>query len=276
MKKNISNKGQVGTKTVSRKIKTSDTRTKAKSSKSKKEDESKIRLNKFIADAGIASRRKADELIVSGAVKVNGVVVDTPGVRVDKTDFITVNGDPIKEKIMPVYIVLNKPKNVITTTDDEMGRKTVLDIVRKQARIYPVGRLDRNTTGVLLLTNDGDMAYRLTHPSYQVERIYDAKLDKILKSEHAQEISQGVELENGEMTQPCELLIHPADKTKVTITLREGKNHEVKRIFEKFGYVVKQLDRKSFAGITVSGMEKGTYRHLNRKELQFLKKLVKL
>jgi len=259
-----------------RKTKVTKVKSNTRSKKTAKEDDSKIRLNKFIADAGVASRRKADELIVSGVVKVNGVVVDTPGVRVDKTDFITVNGDPIKEKIMPIYIVLNKPKNVITTTDDEKGRKTVLDIVRKQARIYPVGRLDRNTTGVLLLTNDGELAHRLTHPSYQIERVYDAKLDKILKSEHALEISKGVELESGEMTQPCELLIHPADKTKVTITLREGKNHEVKRIFEKFGYTVKQLDRKSFAGITVSGMEKGIYRHLNRKELQFLKKLVKL
>ncbi len=276
MKKNITNKERTQNKPLMREIKISNTKTKAKSSKAKKQDDSKIRLNKFIADAGVASRRKADELILSGAVKVNDVVVNTLGARVDKTDFITVNGDPIKEKIMPVYIVLNKPKNVITTTDDEMGRKTVLDIVRKQARIYPVGRLDRNTTGVLLLTNDGEMAYRLTHPSFQIERVYDAKLDKILKNEHAQEISQGVELENGEITQPCELLIHPADKTKVTITLREGKNHEIKRIFEKFDYTVKQLDRKSFAGITASGMGKGTYRHLNKKELQFLKKLVKL
>lgn len=254
--------------------------TKPKSSRSKKKGEieldSEIRLNKFIADAGISSRRKADELILEGAVKVNGIVIDQPGTKVSKTDFVTVHGDPIKEKTMPIYIVLNKPKNVITTTDDEKGRKTVLDIVKKQARIYPVGRLDRNTTGVLLLTNDGDLAYRLTHPSYEIERVYDVKLDTVLKAEDAKQISQGVELGNGEMTQPCELFIHTYDKSKVTITLREGKNHEVRRIFETFGYEVKQLDRKTFAGITVSGLPRGTYRHLNRKELQHIKKIVKL
>jgi 23S rRNA pseudouridine2605 synthase len=270
-------------KTVTKKrelVSSNKTTTKAKSTRPKKRGESEldvdIRLNKFIADAGITSRRKADELILDGAVKVNGIVVDQPGTKVNKTDFVTVHGDPVKEKTMPIYIVLNKPKNVITTTDDELGRKTVLDIVKKHARIYPVGRLDRNTTGVLLLTNDGELAHRLTHPSFEIERVYDVKLDHVLKTEDAKAISQGVELENGEMTQPCELFIHTYDKSKVTITLREGKNHEVRRIFETFEYEVKQLDRKSFAGINVSGLPRGTYRHLNRKELQHVKKIVKL
>jgi len=241
--------------------------------KSSSSESELIRLNKFIADAGYCSRRKADELISSGYVKVNGAIVKELGAKVHPSDLVTIKGDPVSIKDHNIYIVLNKPKNVITTTSDEKGRKTVLDIVRKQARIFPVGRLDRNTTGVFLLTNDGELAHRLTHPSYEIPREYAVKLNKVLKVADAQKIADGLEID-GEKMAPCNIFISPEDKTKVFITLTEGKNHEVKRIFESLGYEVKQLDRKSYAGITYKGLEKGRYRHLTRKEVLYLKKLV--
>lgn len=236
-----------------------------------------IRLNKFLADSGVASRRACDELISSGAVKVNGKAVEEMGTKVTRHDFITVNGDPIKEKKNLIYILLNKPKNVLTTTNDDRGRKTVLDIVRKHVRIFPVGRLDRNTTGALILTNDGDLAYRLTHPSYEIERIYSVKIDKPLTFEHANLIATGgIELDEEDTTGPAELLINPEDHAKIIMKLKEGKNREVRRIFEHFGYEVKQLNRKYFANLTVTGMRLGEYRHLTRQEVLELKKMVKL
>jgi 23S rRNA pseudouridine2605 synthase len=234
-----------------------------------------IRLNKFLADSGVCSRRKADDLILSGVVKVNSIVVKELGSKVTHADFITVNGDPVREFKQDIYILLNKPKNIITTTSDELGRKTVLDIVKKHTRIFPVGRLDRNTTGALLLTNDGELAYRLTHPSYEIERIYVAKLDKSLKLEHAKQISHGIELEDGN-TGPAEIFVNPEDNSKVTLKLHEGKNREVRRIFEHLGYDVKQLARKYFANLSVTGLAFGDYRHLNKTELKELKKLVGL
>jgi len=232
-----------------------------------------VRINKFLAEAGVASRRKIDELILQGAIKVNGKLVVEPGLKVLNTDFITVNGDPVKEIKHNIYILLNKPKNIITTTSDDLDRKTVLDLVKKDTRIFPVGRLDRNTTGVLLLTNDGDLAYRLTHPKFRIERTYSIKLDKPLKQTHGKSISEGVTLEDGEETGPCEVFIKPEDNSKVIMTLMEGKNREIRRIFEQFGYEVKQLDRKIFAGLTTKGLNRGDYRHLTRYELMDLKKL---
>lgn len=234
-----------------------------------------IRLNKFLAESGYCSRRKADELIERGWVKVEKKVVTELGTMVHRGAFVTVKGDPISLEEHTIYIVLNKPKNVITTSHDELGRKTVLDIVRKDVRIYPVGRLDRNTTGVLLLTNDGDLAHRLTHPSYGVLREYYVKLDKALKPEHGEAIAHGLELEDGPSS-PCDLMIYPEDTTKAAITLTEGKNHEVIRLFEAVGYEVKQLDRKMFAGITAKDLAKGQYRHLTRKEVLGLKRAVKM
>lgn len=236
-----------------------------------------IRLNKFLADSGVASRRACDELIASGAVKVNGNVVEEMGTKVTRHDFITVNGDPIKEKKNLIYILLNKPKNVLTTTSDDRGRKTVLDIVKKHVRIFPVGRLDRNTTGALILTNDGDLAFRLTHPSYEIERIYNVKIDKPLTNEHARKIAEGgIELDDEDTTGPAELMINPEDRTKIILKLKEGKNREVRRIFEYFDYEVKQLTRKYFANLTITGMKLGEYRHLTRNEVLSLKKLVRL
>lgn len=237
--------------------------------------ETPLRLNKFLADAGIASRRAADELIASGMVKVNGKVVKELGIKIHPADLVTVKGEPVSYIKHLTYIVLNKPKDYITTTSDEKGRKTVMDLIPLKQRLYPVGRLDRNTTGALIITNDGDLATRLMHPKYGVEREYVVGLDKKLKGEHAQNIANGVELEDG-MTGQTELWINPSDNSEVRIMLKEGKNREVRRIFEHFGYEVKRLHRVRYALITVTGMARGEYRHLTRDEVRALKKLVGL
>lgn len=242
---------------------------------SKNQDDGFIRLNKFIAESGLCSRRKADEYIEQGAVKINGKVVKELGTKVKASDNITVNGDPVSYYNKNVYILLNKPKDVITTTSDELGRKTVMDIVKRRERIYPVGRLDRNTTGVLIMTNDGEMAHRLIHPSYQIEKLYNATLDKKLHFDHAKKIADGVELEDGK-TAPCFVFVEPTDNTKVKLVLKEGKYREIRRMFEHFGYTVKKLDRKEFAGLSNSGMKRGEYRFLTTKEINELKKKVKL
>ncbi|MDA3844504.1 MAG: pseudouridine synthase [Candidatus Kapabacteria bacterium] len=239
------------------------------------EENAPVRLNKLIAEAGVCSRRKADELIASGAVKVNGGIIIDLGSRAKRTDFITVFGDPVKINIHHIYILLNKPKDTICTTKDEKGRTTVMDIVRKQTRIYPVGRLDRNTTGVLLMTNDGEMAHRLTHPKFNIPRTYIAGLDAPLKAEAAQKIADGLELDDGK-TAPCDLLIDPNDNSTVILTISEGRNHEVKRMFEAVGYIVKRLDRKEFGGISTSGLLRGKYRHLSEKELAMIRNRVGL
>lgn len=245
--------------------------------KNKRANESnEMRLNKLIAESGLCSRRKADELIKSGAVKINGGIVIELGIKVKRSDKITVNGDPIATvKSGYRYYILNKPKDCITTTDDEKGRFKVTDIIKTNSRIYPVGRLDRNTTGVLLLTDDGDLAHRLTHPRYQIEKIYTVMLDRELKFSDARVIAAGVELEDGK-TSPCEILINPEDKTKLTISLTEGRNREVRRMFEHFGYDVKRLDRKMFAGLSHSGLKRSQYRMLSRQEIKNLRKRVKL
>jgi 23S rRNA pseudouridine2605 synthase len=251
---------------------------KRKDSKNKSEPKKEargIRLNKFIADSGYCSRRKADDLIEGGSVKVNQKTITALGTIVASDAFVTIDGDPIKASGRHVYILLNKPKDVITTTSDELSRKTVMDIVHSRERVFPVGRLDRNTTGVLLLTNDGELANRLTHPSGKIERVYIVGLDQPMHETDAMKISRGVELDDGK-TSPCEIFINPTDKTKVTIVLFEGKNREVRRIFESFGYEVKRLERKSFAGITVAGLARGEYRHLTKREANGLLKLVKL
>jgi 23S rRNA pseudouridine2605 synthase len=241
----------------------------------KSTDDTSIRLNKYIAESGLCSRRKADEYIENGSVKVNGKVVKELGTKVKPSDEVTVNGDPVSYYNKNVYIILNKPKDVITTTADELGRKTVMDIVKRRERVYPVGRLDRNTTGVLLLTNDGELAHRLIHPSYQIEKLYNATLDKKLNFDHAKKIAEGVQLEDGK-TAPCFVFIEPTDNTKVTLVLKEGKYREIRRIFEHFGYDVKKLDRKEFAGLSNKGMKRGDYRFLTTKEINELKKKVKL
>lgn len=243
--------------------------------KTTKEGPTLIRLNKMIADSGYSSRRKADELIAEGRVKINGKTITDLGTKVKKSDEIKIDGDVISQKIHYTYVILNKPKNYITTTSDELGRKTVMDLVRIHTRLFPVGRLDRNTTGVLLLTNDGEMTNRLTHPKYKVERTYSVRLDKKLEAKDAQQIAVGVELDDFK-TSPCELFIDLKDAAKVTVIVREGKNREIRKLFEHFGYDVKKLDRKSYANLTTQGLSRGTYRHLTRQELIELKKLLKM
>ncbi len=235
----------------------------------------KIRLNRLIAEAGITSRRKADELIQSGAVKVNGRVVTKLGTVVSWDDFVTVNGKPVKLLQKCDYVLLNKPKDTICSLKDEKGRKTVIDLISIKKRIYPVGRLDRNTTGVLLLTNDGELAHRLMHPRYRILRIYNVELNKPLLPEHAQSISKGVEVD-GEKFQKCEILIDYKNPHKLSIALAEGKNREVRNMFEHFGYEVKKLHRKMFANLTTRGLRRGEWRYLTKSEIHMLKKLVGL
>lgn len=235
--------------------------------------ENETRLNKAISDSGLVSRRKADELIISGVVKVNGKVVVELGTKVKQSDNITVKGDPIPEFSRLDYIILNKPKNYICTTSDEKNRRTIFDIVHSNERVFPVGRLDRNTTGVILITNDGELTNRLTHPSYTIEKTYNVKLDKDITMDIANKIIEGVQLEDG-LTGEAFIEIDPKDKKKLNITITEGKNREIRRIFEHFNYEVLSLNRKIFAGITVKGLSRGEYRRLTKNEISYLKKLV--
>jgi len=206
---------------------------------------------------------------------VNRKVCKELGTKVTVDDVIAVNGEPITRTKHLTYVLLNKPKDVITTSSDEKGRATIFDIVKIKQRLFSVGRLDRNTTGVLLITNDGELANRLMHPRYRISRIYRVKLDSPLQPKDARQISKGVELEDGP-TQPCELMIDPNDNTVVTIEIFEGRNREVRRLFEHFGYDVRRLDRKQYGTLTTRGLARGEYRHLTRAEVQQLRKLVKL
>lgn len=238
--------------------------------------EQTVRLNKFISDAGYTSRRKADELISSGRVTVGGKIVTELGTKVRKGDNVRVDGDSVGYEERHVYYILNKPKDTLTTTDDQFKRKTVMDLVNVRRRVYPVGRLDRNSTGTLILTNDGELANRLTHPSYEVERVYKVRLDKKLEISHARQIANGGIDLDGETTAPCEIFIDPKKGENLSISLIEGKNREIRRLFEKFGYLVKKLDRKTYGGISNAGLSRGEYRQMNKSEISALRKLVGL
>jgi len=234
-----------------------------------------VRLNKAIADAGVSSRRHADDLIREGRVRINGAIVKELGTKVAIDDMVTVNGEPITRYKHLTYVVLNKPKDVIATSNDEKGRTTVFDIVRIKSRLFTVGRLDRNTTGVLLLTNDGDLANKLMHPRYGIMRVYKAVLDRPLRPDHARKIAAGIELEDGP-TQPCLVTIDPSDRTSIMLGIKEGRNREVRRIFESFEYEVKRLDRKEYGSISTRGLARGEYRHLTREEVYELQRLVNM
>jgi len=224
--------------------------------------------------AGVGSRRKNDELILSGAVKVNGRSVHELGVRVDPLkDHVSVNGKLVALTQKNVYILLNKPKDCITTLSDEKGRRTVMDYVKVKERVYPVGRLDRNTTGVLILTNDGDFANSLMHPRGGIERVYRVTLNSPVKDVHVGALRKGVRLEDGPAKALAIEVIKGSDRKKVTMAILEGRNREVKRMFEVLGYDVKQLDRVSFGGLTAQGLQRGKWRYLNNDEVRFLKQL---
>jgi len=235
--------------------------------------EEKMPLNKYIAHSGVCSRRDAVDIIKSGKVKVNGETTIEPGFKISPNDAVVVNGKRIHPVKDLVYILLNKPKDYITTTDDERGRKTVLDLISKatKEKVYPVGRLDRNTSGVLLLTNDGELTQKLTHPSNEIKKLYAVTLDKPLSKNHFDDILKGVPLEDGVAHIDVLAYTDNTDKTQVGIELHTGRNRIVRRIFEHFGYDVKNLDRVVFAGLTKKNVDRGKWRFLTEKEVRDLK-----
>ncbi len=230
-------------------------------------------LNKYIAHAGVCGRREAAELVKSGEVKVNGQVMTEPGYKVTDQDKVSVKGKTLHLQKNLVYILLNKPKDYITTVKDPEGRKTVFDILKgaTQERIYPVGRLDRNTTGVLLMTNDGELAQKLTHPSFEVKKIYEVRLDKPVTKKDLESIVAGVTLDDGFIQADAASYVDPKDKSIVGIEIHSGRNRIVRRIFEHLGYDVKNLDRVMFANLTKKNVDRGKWRHLSEKEIRLLK-----
>lgn len=231
-----------------------------------------IRLNKYLANAGICSRREADEFITAGVVSVNGVVVTELGTKVHRNDEVKFHDQPVNIE-RKVYILLNKPKDCVTTSDDPQERKTVMDLVKNacKERIYPVGRLDRNTTGVLLLTNDGEMASKLTHPKYLKKKIYHVYCDKNVTKADLDQIVQGITLEDGEIHADAISYASDTDKSQVGIEIHSGKNRIVRRIFEHLGYKVIKLDRVYFAGLTKKGLRRGDWRFLTENEVNMLR-----
>lgn len=232
-----------------------------------------VRLNKYIANSGVCARREADELIKQGLITVNGKKVTDMGIKVKPSDKVEYRG----KRLTPgnkVYILINKPKGYVTTVKDPHAESTVLDLVKDATteRIYPVGRLDKATTGVLLLTNDGDLAGKLTHPSYGARKIYHVFLDRDVTRHDMETIVEGVELEDGKVSADAVSYADTEDHTQVGIELHSGQNRVVRRIFEKLGYKVRKLDRVSFAGLTKKNLQRGHWRHLTAKEISMLKR----
>lgn len=231
-----------------------------------------MRLNKYIAKAGICSRRKAVDLILSGVVTVNKVTVVVPHLEVLADDEVAIEGKPIRPEENKVYILLNKPKDTISTTSDEKNRRTILDCIEfdGKERLFPVGRLDRMTTGLILLTNDGDLTKKLSHPSHESLKKYEVRLDRPLTNAHLKEISKGVVLEDGKA--PVKAVIRSDDdKSDVLVNIIIGRNRVVRRIFESLGYQVLRLDRIYYAGLTKKGLPRGHFRHLTSREAIMLK-----
>lgn len=232
-----------------------------------------VRLNKYMSNSGIASRRKTAELVKNGKVKVNGVVETHPATLIMPGDLVEFQGKEVKRYEKLYYFLLNKPKNVISTTDDERDRATVIDLVDKERNlgIYPVGRLDRNTTGLLLLTNDGDLSHKLTHPSFKVGKVYEAILDRDLTEEDLQKIRKGIELEEGIAVPDAVNYIYNRPKNEISIEVHIGWNRVIRRIFESLNYTVEKLDRVYFAGLTKKSLSRGRFRALTHEELTRLK-----
>ncbi len=231
-----------------------------------------IRLNKFLANAGVCSRREADDFIQAGVVTVNGEIVTELGTKILRTDKVVFHEQPVSlEK--KVYVLLNKPKDYVTTSDDPQQRKTVMDLVKDACpeRIYPVGRLDRNTTGVLLLTNDGELASKLTHPKFLKKKVYHVFLDKNLTANDMQQIADGIQLEDGEIHADAIEYASPTDKKQIGLEIHSGKNRIVRRIFESLGYHVTKLDRVQFCGLTKKNVRRGDWRFLTEKEVDMLR-----
>lgn len=238
-------------------------------------DKDGIRLNKYLANAGICSRRDADKLIAAGSVTLNGKVVTEMGIRVKETDVVSYAGETLRAE-RKRYFLLNKPKGYITTADDPQERKTVMMLIDGACpeRIYPVGRLDRNTTGLLLFTNDGELAKKLTHPSTGIYKIYHVELDKAVTREHMKQMLEGLELEDGPIkVDDVQYAGNGDDKRIVGVAIHSGRNRIVRRIFESMGYDVHKLDRVVFAGLTKKDLPRGRYRELTEQEVGFLKML---
>lgn len=232
-----------------------------------------MRLNQYLSKAGAASRRKSDVLISEGRVKVNGELVQEFGFQVDdKTDFVTLDDFPVKVISENRYYILNKPSGTISAVSDDRGRVTIIDMIKNPEGLHPVGRLDYNTTGVIFITNDGELTNNLTHPSRGIERVYEARLSRKFEKKDVKIIRKGVRLEDG--VAKVQNLISTGGKN-VTLTLTEGKNREVKRIFEAMGYRVKRLHRSSFAGLSDRGLKIGQYRDLTKKELKSVREKIK-
>ncbi|MDR1808978.1 MAG: rRNA pseudouridine synthase [Prevotella sp.] len=231
-----------------------------------------LRLNKYLANAGVCSRREADNYITAGVVKVNGEVVSELGAKVTRGDYVTFHDQPVRLE-SKIYVLLNKPKNCVTTSDDPQNRKTVMDLVKNACpeRIYPVGRLDRNTTGVLLFTNDGDMASKLMHPKFKKKKIYQVKLDRDVAIEDMQAIADGIELDDGEIYADSIAYVSEDVLNEVGIEIHSGRNRVVRRIFEKLGYQILKLDRVYFAGLTKKNLPRGKWRYLTEKEVNMLR-----
>ncbi len=230
-----------------------------------------IRLNKFLADRGLASRRKCDHLIQSGKIKVNGEVITQLGFRVDEAkDEVAFENKPVSYEEKKIYVLLNKPMGYVTTVDDERGRKTVMDLIPVRERVFPIGRLDKDTEGLLLLTNDGDLCHKLTHPRFSVEKVYQATIDKTVKESDRRRLEHGIMLDTG-MTAPCKIRFR--SKGTVEVMLHEGKKRQVRKMFQTLGYDVLHLVRIRFASITLANLNVGQWRHLTAKELNSLKQL---
>ena len=235
------------------------------------------RLQKIIANSGYCSRRKAEELIINGKVKVNGETINTLGSKASYADTIIINGVTLKLEPKE-YVLLYKPRGVVSSVHDDKGRKTVVDIVESENRLYPVGRLDYDTSGLLLLTNDGELTNLLIHPSHEVEKVYVVKIEEAVSPKLVKSLENGV-LIDGKKTGKAKVKIKKIDKKKksslIELTIYEGKNHQVKKMFEAIGYKVSKLKREKFAGLTLDGLKSGEYRHLNIKEVKKLYAIAK-
>ncbi len=232
-------------------------------------------LNKYISWSGVCGRREAADLIKAGKVTVNGKLITEPPFRVTREDVVKVNGKKISLQKNLVYILLNKPKDYITTTDDPEGRKTVMDLIKTATdeRVFPVGRLDRNTTGVILLTNDGELAQRLTHPKYEVKKIYEVRVDKPVTKQELDTIASGLTLEDGFIQPDAVAFADTKDKTVIGIEIHSGRNRIVRRIFEQMGFKVKNLDRVMYGIFTKKNVDRGKWRYLTEKEIRLLRHL---
>ncbi len=236
------------------------------------ENKDSIRLNKYVSNAGVCSRREADVIIAKGLVKVNGEVVTEMGMKVSLDDEVTYKGKLLNPE-KKVYLLLNKPKGYVTSLDDPHAERTVMELVSKACteRIYPVGRLDKDTTGILLFTNDGELAKKLTHPGYEKKKIYHVFLDKEISEKEIQQISKGFELEDGFIAADAISYADPDDRKQVGIEIHSGRNRIVRRIFESLGFRVEKLDRVLFAGLTKKDLPRGKWRFLSEREIAFLK-----